>query len=219
MRFVLISGKRAAGKDHVANMVEEALHCKGMRVCRAALGTINKQCYAAYAGIDLERLQHDRAFKETHRLDMVAFHAERNKRDPEWALSEVLNSARGASADVLLLSDLRTKQDLAYFQAKAAGAASQGAMGPLSDPVVPPSRLVVLRVHAKDEARMERGFAPNEEKDTLHTEVDLDNLVGWTACVDNSDNTERGTRILQHWVQHTVVPRIFPPADDHGRLL
>lgn len=32
---------------------------------------------------------------------------------------QVLKSARGASADVLLLSDLRTKQDLAYFQAKA----------------------------------------------------------------------------------------------------
>lgn len=40
----------------------------GVRAHRAALGAVNKRAYAAKAGVSLERLLHDRAFKEQHRV-------------------------------------------------------------------------------------------------------------------------------------------------------
>jgi hypothetical protein len=63
LRFVLVSGKRAAGKDHMAKLLEVALAAEGLRVVRTALGSVNKRCYAAQAGIDPIRLETDREFK------------------------------------------------------------------------------------------------------------------------------------------------------------
>lgn len=173
-------------------MVQEALHAKGLHVVRAALGSINKRCYAAEHDVDLARLENDRAFKETHRMKMVQYHTERNKHDPQWCLSEVLKAATDVSADVLVLSDLRTRADLAFFEAHDEA-----------------RNLVSVRITASDEARMERGWVPDMAKDQLHTEIELDGLQGWTACVDNSDHSEMGAKVLETWLQNTLVPRIL----------
>merc|ERR1719409_1407003 len=127
---------------------------------------------------------------------MVEYHMARNKVDPDWCGEEVFKMATGNGADVLLLSDFRTRADVEFFKKKAA----EGACSP---------HLVTLRVHASETARMERGWEADNKKDMLHTEVDLDDFVGWTACVDNSDNTETGARVLHKWVQHTVLARIL----------
>jgi len=200
MRMVLVSGKRAAGKDLVADLIQHALETtKGLKVARVALGTINKRCYAEEMGVDLARLQSNRAFKETHRIKMIHYHTQRNKLDPEWCLAELWKSAIASSADVLILSDLRTLADLRFFEKM------KKTMKALS--------LILVRVDATDEARKVRGWEPDVKKDSLPTEVELDALKGWSACVDNSDNSDMGVKKLEHWVHFTALPRILAGAE------
>jgi hypothetical protein len=54
---ILVSGKRACGKDYVASALQATLEIHGFRVGRCALGSINKRTYAAKVGIDAVRLE------------------------------------------------------------------------------------------------------------------------------------------------------------------
>ena len=184
--YILVSGKRASGKDYITNLLYEALIAQDISVHRAALGRINKRSYAESVGIDAIRLENDREFKESHRLAMVAHHAARNAEDPEWCLRIVKDNAKQANAKVLLLSDLRTLQDLAWFKQQ-------------------PGEVVLLRITASDEARKLRGWEPCLKKDSLHTEIELDSFFDWTACWDNSDSSQEGNQLLHEWIEKTSI--------------
>jgi prolyl 4-hydroxylase len=187
--YILVSGKRASGKDYITNLLYDSLIAKGISVHRTALGHINKRSYAASIGIDAMRLENDREFKESHRIAMVAHHTARNARDPEWCLKEVQSNAKQANAEVLLLSDLRTLQDLHWFEQQ-------------------PGEVVLLRITASDESRKSRGWDPCPKKDSLNTETELDRFLNWTACWDNSDCSTESDRLLHEWIEYTVIPRI-----------
>ena len=186
--LVLLSGKRASGKDYVANLLDKAFSERGFKVCRTALGNINKQIYANLVGIEVEQLLNDRAFKEEHRVAMIEHHTKRNADDPEWCLKLVFQKA--VDSDIMILSDLRTFADLIWFQKQK----------------IP---LILLRINASDSARKERGWDPSPVKDMLHTETNLDKFKEWSACVDNSDNTENGILKLQNWIDMTVMPKVM----------
>ncbi|HEY9612676.1 2OG-Fe(II) oxygenase [Allocoleopsis sp.] len=187
--YILVSGKRASGKDYITNLLYDSLIAKGISVYRTALGHINKRSYAASIGIDAMRLENDREFKESHRLAMIAHHTARNAQDPEWCLKEVISNAKQANAEVLLLSDIRTLQDLHWFKRQ-------------------PGEVVLLRITASDETRKLRGWYPCPKKDSLHTETELDSFLNWTACWDNSDFSKESTQLLHEWIEYTVIPRI-----------
>ena len=186
--MLLLSGKRAAGKDHVANKLQSVFSSRGFSVCRTALGNINKEEYAKKAGIDVKRLLTDRTFKEQHRVAMIAHHTQRNREDPEWCLKQIFHQAQ--DSDILILSDLRTRDDLAWFQNQK-------------------KPLVSLRITASPTARSRRGWEPCPVKDSLHTEIDLDEYTGWSACYDNSIDTEVGGFLLDDWIEQTVIPRML----------
>ncbi|MGL5059598.1 MAG: 2OG-Fe(II) oxygenase [Microcoleus sp.] len=187
--YILVSGKRASGKDYITDLIYDSLIAKGVSVYRTALGRINKRSYAASIGIDPMRLEKDRAFKESHRIAAIAHHTARNALDPEWCLKEVTSNAKQANAEVLLISDLRTLQDLHWFQQQ-------------------PVEVLLLRITASDAARKSRGWDACPKKDSLHTETELDSFFNWTACWDNSDMSAESDRLLQEWVEYTVIPRI-----------
>ncbi len=187
--YILVSGKRASGKDYITNLIYNSLTAKGISVHRTALGHINKRSYAASMGIDAIRLENDREFKESHRIAMVAHHTARNAQDPEGCLKEVKFNAIQANAEVLLLSDIRTLQDLHWFKQQ-------------------PGEVVLLRITASDETRKSRGWNPCPRKDSLHTETELDSFFNWTACWDNSDFSPESTQLLHKWIEYTVIPRI-----------
>lgn len=187
--YILVSGKRASGKDYITNLICESLIAKGISVHRTALGHINKRSYAASIGIDAIRLKNDREFKESHRIAMIAHHTARNAQDPEWCLKEVKSNAQQANTEVLLLSDIRTLQDLHWFKQQ-------------------PGEVVLLRITASDETRKSRGWIPCQKKDSLHTETELDRFFNWTACWDNSDLSTESNQLLHEWIEDTVIPKI-----------
>lgn len=196
---ILVSGKRASGKDYISNLIYQSLTEKNLSVYRTSLGSINKRLYAASIGIDATRLERDRAFKESHRLAMIEHHMKRNAQDPEWCLRAVVTNAEQANAQILLLSDIRTRQDLAWFRQQF-------------------DEVVLLRITASDAARRARGWEPCPEKDSLPTETDLDGVLDWTACWDNSDFSTKGHALLHEWIENTVIPRIPLPNLQNGCL-
>lgn len=188
---VLVSGKRASGKDYVASILQPALEAKGLSVQRCAVGAINKKAYAAWVGIDAARLEEDREFKESHRIAMVQHHKARNARDPEWCLKELWRQADEACADVLLLTDFRTHEDYQWFLEKSSSR----------------DKLVLLRIEASNEARLSRGWIPDPAKDMLYSETDLDIFSGWDACFDNS--SDGSSEVVSEWITNTAVPRVL----------
>lgn len=195
--LVLVSGKRAAGKDFISDRLADALTKQGFSVYRTALGNINKQIYAQSAGVDFHRLSTDRAFKELHRIRLIEHHTKRNSQDAEWCVKEVLNKSK--DSDILLLSDLRTIDDLVWFK-------KQG---------IP---VVILRISAPDKVRMRRGWDPCPVKDALRTETDLDSYTDWTACWDNNnDDEDEGSTLLQEWIEFTVIPRILSASVEKAK--
>lgn len=197
---VLVSGKRASGKDHVASALQSALESEGLAVTRRAAGSINKRAYAAEAGVDLERLEADREFKEAHRVALVRHHQSRNREDPNWCLEEVWAEAVAAGAGVLLMPDFRSLSDLRWFEQRCGGATG----------------LVLLRIGASDDARRARGWQPDAAKDGLYSETDLDSFEGWDACFDNTADSSAG--LVEEWVRHTAVPRILAARGEGGGL-
>ena len=209
LKFVLVSGKRASGKDFISDLLRKELSERGgLKVARCAMGSINKASYASENGIDLALLETDRDFKEKHRLRMIAHHAKRNQQDPKWCLKQVLQKAVETEAQVLLLSDLRTEDDLAFFIREAGRAAYGEAFDTGCWPL--PPNLTTIRVDASEEARSRRGWRPERQKDTSYTEVSLDRYRGWSACIDNSENDVGGGRgVVRCWLDSTAIPRIM----------
>lgn len=68
---------------------------------------------------------------------------------------------------------------------------------------------MLFRIDATHDARRSRGWVPDGAKDNMHTETDLDHLKVWSACLDNSDDTEAGAMVVEEWIKRTALPRIF----------
>lgn len=189
-KLVLLSGKRAVGKDHITKLLESACRSEGKLVLSTSLGHINKREFASKMNLDFERLCNDRVYKEQHRISMVGHHSARDAEDPMWCIREVLKLFNSSDAKVFIVSDLRVLNDLRKFNEFRCA----------------DTELFFLRVTSSSAARSQRGWTPDEAKDSLTTETDLDRYTGWTACIDNSHN---GDSIVNEWIYHTVFPRIF----------
>lgn len=179
MTTVLISGKRASGKDYVGSLLQCALEARGL--CVASKSSASK---------DAACLDTDREHKEEHSSAIDKHHWARDVEDPEQCLREVWQQAAAAQADVLLVTDFRTRADYRFFAQQCEA-----------------HSLFLLRVEASEGARQQRGWAPGAERDTFYSETDLDSFVGWTACFDNSSDEAAG--LAEEWISHTVLPRLL----------
>jgi phosphomevalonate kinase len=187
MRVILISGKRAVGKDYIADKIQQSLEKLHLKVYRTSLGTLNKQLYAQKNNIDFNRLEKDRRFKEDHRVAMIMHHTKMDESNPEWAVKSVLQDATAKNADVLLVSDIRRLKDLEWFQSHS------------------PSVPMMLRITANNQARLMHGWDPDAEKDQLPTEVELDIYKGWSSLFENSDISNDSEKKVEEWIQSSVV--------------
>jgi prolyl 4-hydroxylase len=194
--IVLVTGKRASGKDYVSSLLQTCLREEvGVSVYSTALGNINKRMFALENHLDYQRLLVDREYKEAHRMAMVEAHAARDMQDPLWCCGTVLRDFDQTGSNVLLVSDVRRLADLVAFQRHALGNGY---------------KCITLRINCSDDARALRGWTPDIAKDTLPTETELDSSsMHWTACIDNSDPSASGNSLLLEWIKLTVMPRLF----------
>lgn len=140
---VLVTGDSCAGKDYCATEWLSVLNDDSKRnptTLRARAVSISdetKRAYAATMGANLDRLLHDRAYKEQHRSALTAFFKYKLRQRPQLREDHFLNVVYNAQdVDVLFVTGMREEAPVATLSH-----------------LVPASRLLDIRVEASEETR------------------------------------------------------------------
>lgn len=162
MKVIAISGKRCVGKDTLAALLADALLDRGLVVEIRSLAWLFKAHLAERYNLDLDRLLHDREYKEEHREFMIQTFEQWHRCFPLLCCTRALE----CDADVLIISDLRLQSDLAYLAEH--------------------SELTAVRIKISEQARIQHGWK-SSLIDQHWTEVDLDNVPDSKfLCIENS---------------------------------
>lgn len=117
--ILLVTGESCAGKDHCADLWRSAFSADTYKDLRAQTVSISddvKHEYASATGVDLERLLHDRTFKEQHRPALSKYFHEKLQKRPrllEEQFLRVLNNSQ--DVDVLLITGMRDEAPVASY--------------------------------------------------------------------------------------------------------
>jgi phosphomevalonate kinase len=181
---VLISGKRGSGKDYFASMVQRTAVPGARPVHLMPTAYFSKREYADKFECSLERLLHDRAFKEKHRdgLIMLAEYQKTAVRPTYWIEQAAGEYRRAAAAKpcVIVVSDFRFECEYQYVTQKLPATI----------------RVVAVRIDASDEMRAARGLPPNADADAHVSECGLDSFAHFDARLRN-DGTPTSNAALR----------------------
>jgi phosphomevalonate kinase len=149
--FILISGKRYAGKDAFAGLLKEELEKLGKSAEIQSTARMIKEEFCRLHGFDIERFETDRAYKERHRDLLTEFVSTRSaEQNMEAFLKRVASSPEGR--DFIIVPDLRTAHDLYALR---------------------PHSAAIIRVATTDKAREARGWKRSSYDDSP-SETELD---------------------------------------------
>ncbi|KAK7213061.1 hypothetical protein V2G26_020239 [Clonostachys chloroleuca] len=138
--IILVTGKSGAGKDYCATFWASLFNAQRLEARAVSISEVMKQEYAAATGADLNRLLCDRGYKEQHRRALTQFFHEQVQIRPQLPEDQFIRVVRNASdVDVLFITGMRDEAPVATF--------SQ---------LVPNSKLLELRVQAKEDTRRVR---------------------------------------------------------------
>jgi adenine phosphoribosyltransferase len=139
--IVLVTGESGAGKDYCGDVWVTVLSGRGFDARAVSISEGTKREYAAATGADVDRLLHDRVYKERHRQSLTAFYQKQvhqRAQLPEEHFLRVVHDA--GSLDVLFVTGMRDEAPLASFSH-----------------LVPETRLLEVYVQASSETRLVRG--------------------------------------------------------------
>lgn len=184
--FILISGKRAGGKDYCAKKLSQAALALDppIGMSRVAMGDWSKRLYAEENKIDFDRLMNDREFKEQHRAGITRLYEEKISQDRGFFHKKALAACNEFGTQVILITDARVPFDVAFFEQNA--------------------DCITLRIHADDETRKLRGWDGPNDKDNHDTETGLDNHK-FDLFVDTSNNDAEK---LKRFIDECALPEI-----------
>ena len=109
-------------------------------------------------GLDYDRLQSERAYKEQHRHLLVSEFRASNERAPREYDERVVQLIRAESGPRLILVDVRLRAQVEFYRRELLNRAE----------------CVLVRVHASSETRVRRGFVYTAGVDDEAAETDLD---------------------------------------------
>lgn len=150
--IILVTGESCAGKDYCANIWASMFNkCayKNLVARVVSISDATKREYAATTGADLNRLLHDRTYKEQHRSALTAFFQEQVRQRPQLPEEHFLSIVHDAvDVDVLLVTGMRDEAPITTFSH-----------------LVPESRLLEIHVKAGEETRRIRRGCDDDDDD------------------------------------------------------
>lgn len=185
--IILFCGKIATGKDAISNALHTILEKEsGLKVHRTAFALSLKKKAAEKYNLDVDRLQHDREYKQMYRQLLIDFGSvERTKNPSVWvdyALSD------GQDADVIVISDFRFKNELKYVKHYYQDRNED-------------YQVFTVKLTASKEVRQRRGWNPNPVVDNDPSECDLDEWIGhWTFQNDDDTKPHDLARLLYSYI-------------------
>lgn len=139
--IILVTGESCAGKDHFATTCVFIFTSKSLAARAISISDAIKREFAAATNTDLDRLLHDRPYKEQHRRALRAFFQAKKHQRPQLLEANFLNVVYSAvGVDVLLITGMRDDAPVATFSH-----------------LVPGSRLIEVQVQASEGTRTQRG--------------------------------------------------------------
>jgi phosphomevalonate kinase len=195
---VAFSGKRVSGKDTAAELLVCALTQRLPQtvITITSFARQIKEAFCLATGADLERMLHDRDYKEDHRIALLQFADQRRALMVEQPADMVSHDG------ILILTDLRTMNELVSLRLKQ----RQGAA------------VLLVRIDTGVEARQARGWVWSEAIDMHFTETALDVEVNWDMVVRNDESVPEALDQLhsrEGAARTTLVDVSSRPVCDH----
>jgi GTP cyclohydrolase I/adenine phosphoribosyltransferase/phosphomevalonate kinase len=187
---VVFCGRRFAGKDWLAEQVQQCLSKNGCNVSIVRISDATKRAFAAETpGIDAQKLIHDREYKETHRQSLIDYYEARKAENAAFDSQCFVDEIEHAGAGVLLLTGLR--DGLSYARRLA------------GRPVV------LVKVTARDQDRKSRGWVSDASIDESPGECSCDEKDKnfWDALYQN--NVGSTSKMAMQWVQAELAPALL----------
>ena len=194
---VLISGEHGAGKDHCAGIWVQILLERGVIAHAVSISEATKRQYAAATGADLNRLLHNRAYKEEHRRALTAFFKNQMQQRPRLVEEHFLDAVYGAvSVDVLFITGIKDEAPVAAWSH-----------------LVPGSRLLHVHVEASKEtrsARREGHGDPQFESNTATTDYRPSLIF---------DNDVKGDDAVKGFAERQLLPLVDEDVQRLARMV
>lgn len=109
-----VCGKRFSGKDFVGETLAQMFHSNGFPTKLWSISTAFKQWAAKEAGLDVEKLLHDRSYKEAHRTTLTRLYQTKNGFDHQKSLFDGIREGR---ASVVIITGMRERDVTRTIQA------------------------------------------------------------------------------------------------------
>ncbi|KAJ8126773.1 hypothetical protein O1611_g6865 [Lasiodiplodia mahajangana] len=158
---ILVTGESCVGKDycalHLASVFSNNHRTPTSLTSRVvSISEETKRAYAVLVGADLDRLLHDRSYKEQHRPALTEFFLDQVRKRPKLREENFLNIVRDSQGvDVLLITGMREEAPVATLSH-----------------LVPTSRILEIRINASQETRRGRGGrqSPTQTENDNHND-------------------------------------------------
>ncbi|KAK8046990.1 hypothetical protein PG996_015054 [Apiospora saccharicola] len=152
--IVLVTGQHGADTDHCAGLWACVFNRKrNLKAHVARISDAMMRGYADASGTDLNRLLHDRACQEQHRLALSEFFETQVRKHPQLRENHFMNTvyeAANLEVDVLLITGMEDEAPVAALSHLVSG-----------------SRVVEVRVQANRESQEMRRAEPNHGRPTF----------------------------------------------------
>ncbi|KAL7950086.1 hypothetical protein V8C42DRAFT_309446 [Trichoderma barbatum] len=198
--IILVTGESCAGKDYCANIWASVFNTsapKGLTARVVSISDVTKREYAVATGADLNALLHNRDYKEQHRPALTAFFQDQVRKRPQLPEEHFLNVVYDAvDADVLLITGMRDKAPVATLSH-----------------LVPDSRVLEVRVKAKEETRRARRGCQSGDGDVDRYNGSGNSTNGSSDLTDSDwcpnfifYNDTSGSEIAEDYGKHLLLP-------------
>lgn len=171
-RVLALSGRRFAGKDTLAGVLVALARERGAALTTYAFAAESKRLLVAEmraqgVDVELERLLHDRGYKEQWRPQLTACTVAALERDP-LIFCRAVAERIASSAEAAVITDLRLRGEVEYLRSRFT--------------------LHVLRVQRPDPLRAAAGWRETVGVDDHPTETSLDDPALWDEVVANDSD-------------------------------
>ncbi|XP_004522686.1 probable phosphomevalonate kinase [Ceratitis capitata] len=174
-KIILISGKRKSGKDHISATLQNIVRDRSQIV---RISEPIKTEWAKRLNLNLNELLSDGPYKEKYRKDMIEWSEDVRAKDYGYFCRAAMLHAH---TEIIIVSDIRRKTDIKYFLE------TYGTL------------VHTVRIMAKDEIRIERGWHFTKGVDDVASECDLDDYTQWDIVLQNNyaEDSEAGIKALR----------------------
>lgn len=188
--LIAVSGKRHTGKDYFSlilkNKLQEYLN---IRTEFVHVSDELKKEYAVTAGLDVNLLQNDRTYKETHRVAMTKFCNEQMERFGSDYYNRIFseNILKKTTEPTIYIVDCRHHFEVNLYRR------------------LEPLPLLLMRINVDDSIRRARGWKFDANIDNHQSEIDMDNYDSWDLVFENNADGEAS---IIDFVDTKLIPNI-----------